>query len=249
MTNLIRAELRKIATTKLWWALLLGAALTTALATVATLAAGQHSSDLARAHDQQTILAAVTYADIFTLVAGIIGITTEYRHLTSRHTFLFEPRRGKIIAAKQITYALLGVGYAIACTLTVLAIALPWLAAEHIAVEWTHNQLIWVLVGGIASITIFAVAGIGVGALVHNQVAAITGALAYLLLLGPLTQLIPGIKTIYPWLPGSAADATVDAGHFNGHLLHPAIGGVVFLLWSSAFVVAGTWTTNRRDLP
>jgi hypothetical protein len=44
--------------------------------------------------------------------------------------FLAEPRRARVITAKLIIYLLGGAGYALACVLVSLAVALPWLAAR-----------------------------------------------------------------------------------------------------------------------
>ena len=42
------------------------------------------------------------------LVTGIIGMTSEYRHFTTRPTFLFEARRHRVIVAKLVAYSALG---------------------------------------------------------------------------------------------------------------------------------------------
>jgi len=250
VNRLIRAEFRKIFTTRLWWAMLLGAAAFATLATIGQLAGnGVDSAALMSARTQQAVFASATFGDIFTLVVGVIAITTEYRHFTSRPTFLSEPRRGRIVVAKMVAYAILGLGYATACIAVTVAVAVPWLATEHTTVEWQNHDLIWVIAGDLATITAFAVFGLGVGVLVRNQIAAVIAALAYLLVLGPVMQVIPGVKVIYRWLPGAAADAVTDVGHFNDRLLNPWEGLAVFLAWGVLFALSGWWFTVRRDIP
>ena len=50
---------------------------------------------------------------VLLLILGIIGMTQEYRHRTATPTFLTEPRRGRVIAAKLIAYALVAVPFAL----------------------------------------------------------------------------------------------------------------------------------------
>lgn len=253
MRRLVRAEFRKIATTKLWWGMLLASMVFAALAVIAQLAGngvtGNPAASLTSARGQQAVLSAATFGDIFTLVVGIIAVTSEYRHLTCRPTFVFEPRRGRIVTAKLAAYTCLGMLYAAAAVLMVFAIALPWLAGQHVRINWIRYHLLWVIGGDLATITAFTLIGIGIGVLVRNQTAAIITALAYVLVLGPLTQLIPGVRALYRWLPTAAADAVTNTDHSNHKLLPPGIGLTIFLAWALAFTTAGWWITQRRDLP
>jgi hypothetical protein len=95
MTRLLRAELRKVFTTRLWWGMLLGALAFTALEVVALIATAglkrSQSPPLTTAVAQRTLLASPRDAYIFSLIVGIIMITTEFRHFTTRPTFLGSP--------------------------------------------------------------------------------------------------------------------------------------------------------------
>lgn len=255
MTRLIHAELRKIFTTKLWWGLLAGALLFAAVSVVGQIA-GHNSSGssvgslpFSAARVQQSIFSSLTAGQIFILLLGIIGMTTEFRHFTSRPTFLFEPRRDRVIGAKLVAYAMVGILYAAACAAVTTAIAWPWLATKHVAIAWSSNNIGLVILGGAAGIVIFAVVGIGVGVMVRNQIAATIGALAFLLLLENLIGVIPYVKSAYRYLPGAAASALTNIGHFNASLLQPWAGGLVLLGWGLAFAAAGTVFTVRRDVP
>ena len=140
MVALIRAELRKLLTTQVWfWMLLISVGLTV-LGVVAQIAGEKHDEVLAgNVHDVLTSAAgAFTYVPLFVL--GALAVTTEYRYQTITPTVLATPSRWKLVTAKMITYALVGIVYAVICLVIQLAIALPWLSARHIHVSLADNK-------------------------------------------------------------------------------------------------------------
>jgi ABC-2 type transport system permease protein len=253
MIPLLRAEWRKVTTTKLGWGMLLGAMALTALGVVALIASNGASGNVALplndAATQRSIAAAASSAYLFSVVVGIILVTTEFRHFTSRPTFLIEPRRGLVIVAKLVVAAIVGVIYGIVCAALAAAIMAPWFAAKGIAIGWVDNGVLLSMVSDMIVIAIFAVVGIGVGVLVRNQIAAVISALVYLFVLEPLIDIIPVIQKAYPYLPGSAAAAITGASRGNLSHLDALQGGLVLLGWGLLFAVAGWMLTIRRDIP
>ena len=103
-TALVRSELRKITSTRLWWGLLLGAVIYTVIQAGANAAiagtdpgAGQPATpalDTAQAIRTVYATSAFTGAYIFAMILGITGMTGEYRYQTITPTFLATPRPG-----------------------------------------------------------------------------------------------------------------------------------------------------------
>ncbi|MGE5719416.1 MAG: ABC transporter permease, partial [Nocardioidaceae bacterium] len=92
MTSLLRAELKKITSTRLWWGLLLGALAFSAIQSVANAVVagmdpgggqgtipGLESAEAVRSVYPMAMFSG-TY--IFALVLGITGMTGEYRYQT-----------------------------------------------------------------------------------------------------------------------------------------------------------------------
>jgi ABC-2 type transport system permease protein len=253
MIHLLRAEWRKVTTTKLWWGMLLGAMALAALGVIAQIASngvrGNITPPLSSAATQRSIAASASSAYLFSVVVGIILITTEFRHFTSRPTFLIEPRRGLVIVAKLIVAALVGIIYGVACAALTAAIMAPWLGAMGITIHWVENGVFLSMLGDLVVIAIFAVVGIGVGVLVRNQIAAVIGALVYLFVLEPLIDIIPVVQNVYPYLPGAAAGAITGASRGNLARLDPLLGGLLLLGWGLLFAAFGWLLTIRRDIP
>jgi ABC-2 type transport system permease protein len=251
--HLLRAEWRKVITTKLGWGMLLGAMALAALGVVAQIASngvrGNVALPLSAAATQRSIAASASSAYLFSVVVGIILITTEFRHFTSRPTFLIEPRRGLVIVAKLIVAAFVGIIYGVACAALTAAIMAPWLGAMGVTIHWVENGVLLSMLGDLVVISVFAVVGIGVGVLVRNQIAAIIGALVYLFVLEPLIDIIPVVQNVYPYLPGAAAGAITGASRGNLAHLDPVQGSLVLLGWGLLFAGCGWALTIRRDIP
>ena len=253
MTALLRSEVRKVATIKLWWGMLLGSVALAALSVVAQIATNglknNPAAPLNSAVTQRAVFSSAVSGYIFSVVVGIILITTEYRHFTSRPTFLLEPRRARVIAAKLVVAAGVGLLYGIACVAVSLAIIVPWLSAKGVTIQWAANGLIVVMLGAVGVVAIFAVVGVGVGVLFRNQVAAVITALAYLFVVEPLIAVIPVVKEAYRYLPGAAGDALTGVARNQALLLPNWQGGLLLLGWGLAFAVLGLALTVRRDVP
>ena len=256
MTKLLRAELRKVITTKLWWGMLLGAVSFAALGVVGQIASngstGNPTPPLSSPVTQRSIVSSASTGYLFAIIVGIILMTTEFRHFTSRPTFLIEPRRGRVIISKLVVAAGMGLVYGLACAAITVAIMIPWLGAKHISIDWTTDDLSLVLVRSVAVIAIYAVVGIGVGVLVRNQISAVIGAMAYLLVFETLIAIIPFVKDVYKFLPGAAAQALIGAGGGRRgapDLLDPLQGGLLLLAWGLVLTASGYITTVRRDIP
>jgi hypothetical protein len=80
-------------------------------------------------------------------ILGIIAVTGEFSHQTITPTFLARPRRSRVAIAKLLTYAVVGLAYAAACTAVVLAVALTWLAADGIDIVLGGADLARTLLG------------------------------------------------------------------------------------------------------
>jgi ABC-2 type transport system permease protein len=262
MTNLLRSEWRKVMSTKLWWGMLIGCIALTALVVVSRIAGATSGptngppgyvapNPLSDPATQRGIASTAAAAGVFALVVGIILLTTEFRHLTSRPTFLVQPRRGRVIGAKLIVAAAVGVMYAVACAATVVAIMTPWFGARGTAIGWTSNGVLRTLAGAVLAVAISAIVGVGVGVLVRNQIAAVIGALAFLLVVEPLLSVIPYVNDAYRYLPGAASNALVDPGSqgIPGGGLTQLQGGLVFVGWGLLLTLCGWLVTMRRDIP
>lgn len=252
-SRLVAGEFRKLTSTRLWLWMLLAAMALTALYASLLIGFSEDPDTLTPPLDspagQQTLFA-VTASGANTLVAVLaaIGLTGEFRHRTATSTFLATPRRGRVVLAKLITYAIVGAGYGVACLVVVSAIAVPWLAAKDIDLSLAADGLPGTMAAVIADIAIFAVVGVGLGALLRNQVAAVVGLLIYRFVAEPILTGIPALSDWTVYLPGPASAALTQISLTTQDYLDAWQGGILLAGYGLAFAAAGTWLSVRRDI-
>jgi ABC-2 type transport system permease protein len=252
MRRLIAAEFHKLFTTRLWLWLLLGSVALTALYASLAIAFGDSPDNptppLASPGGQRTIFSVGQGAGTLLAVLAAIGLTGEFRHQTATTTFLATPHREQVVLAKLATYALVGIGYALVCIAVTLAIALPWLGAKGIHVPLGGNGIPVTLAGVVAAVAIFGLIGVGLGALVREQVATVVGLLVYLFIAEPIVTRIPALGSWTIYLPGAAANALTQVAQANQDFLAPWQGGLVLAGYGLILAAAGTFLSTRRDI-
>jgi hypothetical protein len=166
------------------------------------------------------------------LSLGVLSTAGEWSHGTVQTTYLLEPRRSRVLAAKAVAVAALG---------AVVAVVAAGLSAGVLAVM--EPSAAWA--GGGRAIAMIAVAGAvftligaGVGAALGNTPGALTG--VYLVNLGVL----PLLQTFEPAL----ADK-IDPGNAVLNLAqssHQALSIAILAVWVGASLVVGAVMTRRR---
>ena len=250
MTAALRAESRKLFTTQVWlWLALLAVSLTVV---VSGLVSGFTPADDQGRPLEAMLNAAIGFAGLIAAVLGVIGITGEYRHLTATPTFLSVPKRGTVIGAKLLVYLLTGLALGVLCVGASLAVGSTWLNARGFALDVGSDSTLRIIFGGIVAVAIYGIIGVGVGALLRNQVAAVVGIVIYLFVAEPILSAIPKVQEAYPYLPGGAASALTATQDPNVQspvqLLDPWVGGLLLLAYGLAFAILGSGLTVRRDV-
>jgi ABC-2 type transport system permease protein len=247
MIRLVRSELLKIRTTQVWFWLLLAAIAVTALLVIGQLAS---SGGVENSSDVFDLFTASGTAYVVVFVLGVLGVTTEYRYQTITPTVLATPSRWALVTAKMIVYALLGALFALVCVIVQVAIALPWLASKHIDIT-SQSHLPRALFGVFLVVALFGIVGLGFGALIRNQIVAVSVGVIFLVVLQNILPAIPGVKYAYPYTPGGAVNGIFTIGDetINDVTLLSFGGGVVvLLLWAFIPAVLGAMFTLTRDI-
>jgi ABC-2 type transport system permease protein len=240
----LRAELLKVRSTRTTLGLVVGMIVLTLLI---VLLSGllSHPDGLSSKQDQLNVFATGGVSLIFSGLAGALLITSEYRYGTIRSTFLFTPRRSRVLSAKLMAGLLTGLVFGAVAVGLSLGIGSLILSARGIPSALDSGEIGLLVGGGLAGIALRGAFGVGLGAIVRNQVGAVIGLLAWdFVINGLLFGLAPSVGR---FMPTTAADALM--GLKTRHLLPPAAGGAVLLGWTLTLALAGLALTQRRDVP
>jgi ABC-2 type transport system permease protein len=183
---------------------------------------------------------------LFAALLGAMSITGEVRHGTIRPTFLVTPWRGRVVAAKVAASALIGAGFGLAAAAVAAGTAASILPARGIEIELDAGDFALMMVAGGAAAAFWAVIGVGVGAVVRNQVTALVGVSAWLLFVESLLSDNDTIVDVGRYAPGAAAAALT--GQDPDRLLAPTLGLGLLIAYAAAIAVAGSIAMIRRDV-
>jgi ABC-2 type transport system permease protein len=238
-----RAELLKLRTTRTTIGLILAMI---ALILLFTLLTGllTHPSGLASTQDQRQLLSVSSFAGVFSALAGVLLVTSEYRYGTIRPTILFNPVRSHVLAAKAVAGALAGIAFGILGEAIGWAIGYAILDGRGITVVLSSGDILLLTLGGLTGAALWGAIGAGLGAIIHNQIGAVITLLAWGLVVDDLLfGLAPSVGR---FTPTRASDALM--GLRVAHLLSPAAGAITLIAWAGALTVVGIARTVRQDI-
>ena len=200
--------------------------------------------DLSHVEDQRTLLSVGSFASLFAAIAGVLVIANEYRYGTIRPTLLFTPQRTRVIGAKLAAGMLAGLVFGTAAAVLVYAIGRAILAGRGIDYVLDGHDVALILLGSTVGTALWGGIGVGLGAILRNQVASLIVLLAWILIIdGTLFALVPEIGRL---TPTGALRALL--GDTDSDLVSPAAGAALLVAWVALLGGAGLLLTKRRDV-
>lgn len=220
MGRLIKAEFRKILSTKLWWGLLIAAfVLALGWAWMFSAAFSDVTGELSDELNDVNIrigdisftavflTRAINISTIFPLIFGGLALANEIGRKTITTSFLTAPSRGTLLGAKAITYVLWGAIFGIVIILAATLGLLAGAGDNMVAFD------VWIAIAGagLLACILWTILGLGVGALIGSSVATVVVLLIYGMVVGPImdiafTGIADGEPNIAGALPNGAAN-------------------------------------------
>ena len=243
MRDQLLSELRKMRSTRTNLGLLAGMV---GLIVLTVLLSGfvPKGAELATHDNQHALLSAGTSAALFAALIGVMAITSEFRHGTIRPTFVVTPRRTRVIAAKVIASLLMGIVFGLVAIGLSLGIGYAILAIRDVPFELGSGHVLWLVLGTPAMTAGWAALGVGLGAVVRNQVFAVIGLIVWAMVIDNLLRGL--VSSIGGYTPVGASAALVADP--TSYVLPAAAGALLLLTYVAAFVAAGAFLVARRDV-
>jgi ABC-2 type transport system permease protein len=246
MSALLRAELLKLRTTRTFIALT-GVALGTSLLLTTLVAVLTEPS----AEDVLVDVFTADTSSLFILLLAVVGITGEWRHRTITSSLLAAPNRLRFLAAKTMAFAAAGIVMSVLISITIVIVGVTILSIRDLPVP-DAGELIAQVGRNSIQAPLLGALGVGIGALLRNQVVAIVGVLVVSFAVEPtVLGLAPDVGRFGPFiaLPSAAADiSSSDAGFGDAEFLAPGLAVLAMLAWIGTFFAAGAALLRARDL-
>jgi ABC-type transport system involved in multi-copper enzyme maturation permease subunit len=259
MIPALHAEFLKLCTTRLVAGMTgLAVALTALIGVLEAVSAGTGKGmaipSLATASGLRDNLAATGFALLVAALLGVSVASGEFRLKTATDTYLDQPHRGQVLAAKAVAAAIAGAVLGTAAAATAAGIALGFAASRGYPLALTDPAIARYAGGTVIASALLAAAGVGVGSLIRNQVGAVIAVVAW----GLVVELVAGatVTAAGRFLPYTAA--AMMAGDTNGGGMPQIPRGVTALPYPAAAVVlaatavavaaVAALTTVRRDV-
>lgn len=254
-SHYLGSELKKITSTPVWW--MIGAAMvvfSTGLGALVLLGS-LNAPDANLTPDSAESLGAIysipaALALVFTLVLGVLTVTSEYQSGTIGQTMLAGPKRIWTFAAKVLAAATISAGFAVASLVSVVAVSSVILAGNNMDLMLSDPEVLTRLGGATAVLVIWAVIGTGLGALLRNQLIAVVTVLLLTQAVEPLLRVFAGDTGRF--LPGAVADHAT-----GGTLITMAMGQeaqsqgaslAIFALYAVVVLGVGAYCFRRYEV-
>jgi len=251
MRSLIAAELLKLRHTRSAWIPPAAALIIAVIAVIAGAATAGHGGNpplspaalpgLLRGSGGQLVDGAV-------LLAWIVLSAGEFRHRTSVTTFLGQPRRLRVVAAKLAAAALTGAAVGLLAEALSAATSAVVLSAHHVPLHWAQPGVASALLAVPLLAALFGVLGASLGLLLRNTAAALGLALMWAFVIeGILPALIraPGMAR---WLPEAAANAVLHGASATTAALSAGAAVAVLAGYTVVLAAVGAIATTRREI-
>lgn len=259
MSTALHAEFLKIRTSRTAAALIgLAVALTALITTIEAVTAGTGGGmaipSLSTSAGLRDALTSTGFALLVAAVLGTTSVCGEFRLKTATDTYLDQPDRRRVLAAKAIIAAAAGLLLGLAAAATATGIALGFAAANGGPLALPAASILRFAAGATVGSGLLAAAGVGAGALIRHQVGAIIAMFTW----GFVIELIVGgtAGAVGGFLPYTAAATMAGVASGSGMPQVPrgvdplpfaAATGVLFIV-AILLSAAAALTTARRDI-
>lgn len=249
MTNLLRAELRKLTTVRSALAVAGGVLVVAVLGILPAWTAPAAEKATFQAHDLVAAVRGPAFlVGAAALVLGVLATAGEARHGTMASTLLVAPRRRRLAAAKVASVASVAAVMAVGSVAITGLLGTLVLESAGVATASVRGDVALTALAVVGIAVVYAAAGVGLGLAVRDQTAAIAGALVWVTVVENVLPIVLRAPTLSRWMPGGAARSVLTAVAPEPDLLAPAVGAALLVAVVGGLVSVGITVFGVRDI-
>lgn len=243
ITQILRAELDKLATLPLIWLTLMGTFIINL-----GLAAAFTSIGLQGAIGTQKILnmgfASMGYLQAGFIILGILATCSEYIGGQIRTTLAAIPCRGIQLSMKHLALAIITVPAAF--IIAASGVLYTYMMMKDTAAAIDIDTMVEALAGATGYLTLTSLLSAAIGALLRRTTPALVVLLGYYFVVSPLSRdLLPSFKMYFPDTAGYYMYLPPSSDEIN--VLSPMQGTGISMIWTLIFITAAIVFYRKRD--
>jgi ABC-type transport system involved in multi-copper enzyme maturation permease subunit len=190
---------------------------------------------------------------------GIVMVTSEFQQRTATTTFLVTPRRDEVIRAKLVTAVLVAVAAWAVTTIVCVVAGAVFLHTQGFGPALTDPSVLGAIALNLVAYVMWAVLGVGFGAMVRNQLGAtVTATVMYLAGAAAAVSVFELLNTYVIQKTWVLAAEVIVPTVASTVMISPTatwtesppqwVGAVVLLGYATAFGVIGVRRLRTRDI-
>ncbi len=250
----LRSEFTKIRSVRsTYWTLIALVVVTIGIGTLACVGAVSHGGAVRGPgfDATQRSLAGLILGQLIITVLGALTITSEYSTGMIRSSLTVQPRRGTLLAAKGVVFALVSLITGLVATFVSFFIGQAILSSKHLNVSLGDPNVLRAVIGGALFLAVCGMLAFGLGTLLRHTAGAITASIGLLFVLFVLINFLPSNwqNHVDKWVPfnaGSQIWSTVRPVG-NPPMFSPWTGFAVFTAYAVIAIIAGAFVFLKRD--
>jgi hypothetical protein len=194
-------------------------------------------------------MSGVQLAQIAVGVLGVLLITSEYSTGLIRTSFAAVPRRLPVLWGKAVLLAGATVTVSLPAAFAAFEGGQSILAKQPLATSLGQPGVVRAVVGGALYLTVAALLGLGLGALLRSTAGGIAALFGLLFALQMVAGLLPGSlqQTVAKYLPANAGQAVTAVHPDPASSLAPWVGLGVFSLYAAVLLAIAALRMRRGD--
>jgi ABC-2 type transport system permease protein len=206
------------------------------------------ASQLAQLDVTQRSLSGIGLGQLAIAVLGALMITSEYSTGGIKATLTAVPNRLRVLFAKALILGVVAIVIGMIVSFLSFFVSEPFWSGHHLEANLSDPNVLRAVIGGGLYIFASGMFGFALGAVIRHTAGAITTAIALLLVVAPLLQLLPGTwgHTIFKYFTSNAGGQIVTTVQ-DHTLVTPWVGYITMTIWWIVPLIAGAWLMKTRD--
>ncbi len=248
----LRSEFTKIRSVRsTYWTLLVLVIVTVGIGTLSCLGAVSRGADHGPNFDPAfRSLVGLILGQLIIAVLGALTITSEYATGMIRTSLAVQPRRGTLLAAKAVVFAVVSLITGLVASFASFFIGQAILSSKHLNTTLSQPHVLRAVIGGGLFLAVCGLLSFGLGAVLRHTAAAITASIGLLFVILILSNFLPQTWQVHvdKWIPFNAGSqiwsVVTDP---SAHMFSAWTGFGVFAAYAAIAIAAGLILFRQRD--